>query len=393
MSDACCAAAASPAGARCPVSGAAGKRVDWLTVAALLRGVVPPRQELWLCPDPRCQVVYFGAAGTLVEAGDLTVAPGFKEDGSDLVCYCFQHRRAAIARQLAETGTTTVVAAIRERVQAGDCACEVRNPAGHCCLGEVQRVVRELESARRQAMAPAAPDPEQGRARVPVAPLDLEQRGSIFEDNRSMPAGALRAGRGVKRRKPMKSHVGALAVLAVLAFALAALPAQTESKPAAAPAPTRDAALKQFDSFLGNWHCTGTITGPKGQKAAITASTKLTRDPNGHWLSLDYQVPKSEADPLHASAVGHLGHCTLKNYTLILIGSQGNYFIEHATGWEGNTVVFSGEVQSKDAVMKSRDTFAKDGDKRFTHKIELQQGDTWTTVTDESCTRQGASRS
>ncbi|HEY6324505.1 MAG TPA: hypothetical protein VJA16_23410 [Thermoanaerobaculia bacterium] len=49
-----------------------------------------------------------------------------------------------------------MLAAIRERVQAGDCACEVRNPTGRCCLGEVQRVVRELSGERRRPRDGAA---------------------------------------------------------------------------------------------------------------------------------------------------------------------------------------------------------------------------------------------
>ncbi|HEY6324504.1 MAG TPA: hypothetical protein VJA16_23405 [Thermoanaerobaculia bacterium] len=197
----------------------------------------------------------------------------------------------------------------------------------------------------------------------------------------------------------MRHSVGSLAVLAVLAvLALAALPAQTQSKsaapePATGKAPSHsvarpDAALEQLDSLLGNWSCTGTITGPKGAKDRITARATFRKELDGFWRSLNYQVPKSEASPLHASAVGHLGHCSAQSFTLVLIGGRGNYFVEHSAGWEGNNLVFLGEVKSPTGVAKSRDTFTKDGDKRFTHTVELQEGEAWTRITDERCTRQ-----
>jgi hypothetical protein len=63
--------------------------VPWRTVAALIAGAIPPRQEFWLCLDPGCAVVYFGAAGRLIHIAELRVHPGLK-DGGELLCYCFQ---------------------------------------------------------------------------------------------------------------------------------------------------------------------------------------------------------------------------------------------------------------------------------------------------------------
>ena len=98
-----------------------------------------------MCRDPECEVVYYGSAGTVLRAADLNVQPGFKKGTDGLVCYCFLHREADIARELAERGTTGVFDSIKGEVQAGNCACEVRNPSGKCCLGEVQETIRRLE--------------------------------------------------------------------------------------------------------------------------------------------------------------------------------------------------------------------------------------------------------
>ena len=146
MSESCCSVPAVEGdGARCPASGFEGKPVDWTTVAALTAGPVLPKQDFRLCRDAGCDVVYYGSAGAVLKAGDLYVQPGFKEGSDGLVCYCFLHRRSDIARQLSETGETDVFDSIKSEVQAGNCACEVRNPSGKCCLGEVQQAIRSLE--------------------------------------------------------------------------------------------------------------------------------------------------------------------------------------------------------------------------------------------------------
>lgn len=146
MSESCCSVPAADSDASlCPASGFAGKPVDWTTVAALANGRVPSRQAFRLCRDAECDVVYYGSAGAVLTVSDLNVRPGFKSGTDGLVCYCFLHRKDDIARQLSESGETTIFDSIESEVQAGNCACEVRNPSGKCCLGEVRETIRSLE--------------------------------------------------------------------------------------------------------------------------------------------------------------------------------------------------------------------------------------------------------
>ncbi len=145
MSESCCSVPDQPTGALdCLKSASPGKSVKWLTVAALAAGRIPPKQEFWLCRDPGCEVVYFGSSGSILTIRDLTVVPGFKNGSDGLVCYCFQHRTSDIARDLSETGSTGILEAIKKDVKARQCACEVKNPSGKCCLGEVQRAIRDM---------------------------------------------------------------------------------------------------------------------------------------------------------------------------------------------------------------------------------------------------------
>jgi len=66
------------------------------------------------------------------------------------LCYCFGHTLASIRRELRETGRTTVVASIEEKVRARQCRCAELHPLGICCLRDVRETVaRELEDARK----------------------------------------------------------------------------------------------------------------------------------------------------------------------------------------------------------------------------------------------------
>lgn len=66
---------------------------------------------------------------------DSPLRPWFKESG-ELVCFCFLHRRQA----LVGSRGPAVVAEVEQRVRLGECACDVRNPTGKCCLGELRRL-------------------------------------------------------------------------------------------------------------------------------------------------------------------------------------------------------------------------------------------------------------
>jgi hypothetical protein len=151
--DCCAIPGRSTSTSTCPVSGSRGERVAWRTVAALLSGAIPTKQEFWLCPDPGCGVVYFGAAGRLVSVAELRVHPGSK-DGGELLCYCLQLRKQDL--RLEVTAPTRIMEQIADLVRAGGCACEVRNPSGKCCLGEVRRLSRRI-------LEGAVPDSDQAR--------------------------------------------------------------------------------------------------------------------------------------------------------------------------------------------------------------------------------------
>jgi hypothetical protein len=100
------------------------------------------------CACPACETVYFGDAGDRFGTGDLRVPVWQKQvSGDRLLCYCFGETESVIRDELLQHGRTDVVARIREHIAAQRCACDVRNPRGVCCLGDVMAAVKRLEGA------------------------------------------------------------------------------------------------------------------------------------------------------------------------------------------------------------------------------------------------------
>lgn len=135
---------------RCPRSGTKGLAVDLLTVKALLgeSALRFVREGPYLfCSDPLCAVVYFDDQGHVFNSADLRVPVWQKQPaGARMICYCFGENEAAMARELTETGRCEATLRVRDHVAAGRCACEVRNPRGACCLGDVMKAVARIQA-------------------------------------------------------------------------------------------------------------------------------------------------------------------------------------------------------------------------------------------------------
>jgi hypothetical protein len=130
------------------VNAARSKQVDMLTVKSLVRQLPlgMPDTQYYFCEAQDCDVVYFGLEpqAPIFRRGDLLVRVGVKATADPIpVCYCFGFTRKDIEDEIAETGGSTVADLISREVKAGNCACEVKNPSGKCCLGSVTRVTQD----------------------------------------------------------------------------------------------------------------------------------------------------------------------------------------------------------------------------------------------------------
>jgi hypothetical protein len=158
----CCQLRVEPDVARCvcPSCGRPGRAVEEITLRALLKPEALSRRsesEHRFCPTPTCPIVYFGKDETFARAE--VGAPVFqKETGSSrIVCHCLAIEEDTIRAEVAGRGTSASAERIRALVEAGACACEVRNPQGTCCLGNVASVVADTGKGPRRALPKTNP--------------------------------------------------------------------------------------------------------------------------------------------------------------------------------------------------------------------------------------------
>ena len=107
----------------------------------------------YFCATPDCPVVYYNAEGSVTfHKEDLTIKVGLKEtDPTIPVCYCFNITEEDIREEIRKTGRSTASQRIRSEIKARSCACEINNPSGRCCLGDVGKVEKRLLQERRNA--------------------------------------------------------------------------------------------------------------------------------------------------------------------------------------------------------------------------------------------------
>lgn len=151
----CCAAPSTKAKSgqssqvqNCPTCGQKGKKVGMETVKAILAVTLHKIQldsSYLFCRTEDCPTVYFADDGaqTFSEAQlREQVHQKHPDDDDVFVCYCFRHTPGSIRAELLETGQSTVVETVTQGTKVHQCACEIRNPQGSCCLGNVRAAVK-----------------------------------------------------------------------------------------------------------------------------------------------------------------------------------------------------------------------------------------------------------
>lgn len=132
----------------CPNCGQRGRQVALITVQAQvaisLRKLMARLYRF--CPTPECMVVYYPEGGLPITRDQLRERVFQKEPAADvLVCYCFRYS-VGLLQQSSSAERSAILADIVDGTRQGQCACELRNPQGSCCLANVRRLIGETPS-------------------------------------------------------------------------------------------------------------------------------------------------------------------------------------------------------------------------------------------------------
>ncbi len=142
----------------CPMNGQILNPIGRKTLESLVKPEIKADlmpQPYYFCSAPDCDTVYVSALGDhLITKDMLTVRVGIKETKDPIpLCYCFGYDRKAVRDDIHRNGKTDILKIITQRVRAGECRCEEANPSGGCCLGHVQRAIKQAQALHKQGFS------------------------------------------------------------------------------------------------------------------------------------------------------------------------------------------------------------------------------------------------
>jgi CopZ-like zinc binding protein len=127
-----------------------GRPVSRKTVLLMLKPELLERAmhgSYSFCSERECSIVYFeDKGGEHFTVDDLRIRVGVKVKNDPIpLCYCFGFDENHIRDEIERTGNTSIPDKVSGLIREGLCACEVRNPAGVCCLGEVNKAMQRVK--------------------------------------------------------------------------------------------------------------------------------------------------------------------------------------------------------------------------------------------------------
>jgi hypothetical protein len=134
----------------CPLCREQGKPVEGQTVKANISvslRKVGERADYYFCRTKSCPVVYFDDAGEQTFDVDQIRVPVYQKQPNTpdvKMCYCFRYTVGEI-KTATEGHQQEIIEDINAGIKAGQCACDLRNPQGSCCLGNIRRLISTLE--------------------------------------------------------------------------------------------------------------------------------------------------------------------------------------------------------------------------------------------------------
>jgi len=133
----------------CPLCQNVAKRVLEKTLNSLLKDEVKESLEsldgFFYCKTSFCDVIYF-KNDILLYQKDLKVTVGIKDRAKPAnLCYCFGWTKEMIEDEIKKHGKTKALDDIQKKMKDIGCSCEIKNPSGSCCLGDVKKAINEIK--------------------------------------------------------------------------------------------------------------------------------------------------------------------------------------------------------------------------------------------------------
>ncbi len=146
MSNCCSANPSTITTQPCAQCGAICRSVEMRTVYLQLR--FPENQAVtpdhyFFCPAKTCSIGYFSTAGNIIPSLHLKSHHDIQQDR---LCYCFDIDATDYVDALRANRAEAIKDFVIQRTKSGECACEITNPSGLCCLAKFKLLNQQYRS-------------------------------------------------------------------------------------------------------------------------------------------------------------------------------------------------------------------------------------------------------
>lgn len=134
---------------KCPSCKNKSNNVKLITLKSMLKPatleILNSKENHYFCSTKGCDVVYFDLNNKVYLISDIKVTVHQKDDlPITPICYCFDWTKEKIKEYVEKGFKPNPVDHIRENIKENRCGCEVNNPQGSCCLGNVTKFMNQL---------------------------------------------------------------------------------------------------------------------------------------------------------------------------------------------------------------------------------------------------------
>ena len=169
---------------------------------------------------------------------------------------------------------------------------------------------------------------------------------------------------------------------------------------AAAAPPVPPPELLQLKPFLATLSCSGQVEeSPLGPARSSQGTMTGKRDRPGFWVQIRYEEKRGAKHPLATSSEERWSYDPgQKRFIALLWDSFGGYGSGASPGWEGDSLVWTGEVTMNGQKVPYRQTFTREKDGSLDETWEMQingawnqgvnrdvRGGAWTRLTSGTC--------
>lgn len=133
----------------CPSCKNKAKHVKLITLKSLLKPTsletLNAKENHYFCSTEDCDVVYFDTNNKKYLVSDIKVSIHQKDNSvSTPICYCFDWTKEKVKEYVEKGLLTKPVEHIRQNIKENRCGCEVNNPQGSCCLGNITKFINQF---------------------------------------------------------------------------------------------------------------------------------------------------------------------------------------------------------------------------------------------------------